>query len=258
MKFALSLLALAASASAFAPNTNSFRNTALRMAEEAPAEAVEAPAEEEAAEEEPAVEEPAAPVSQKVPCVGASPLGKGKTFFFGEFVWDTITQDWGSAETGKFIRAAELKHGRAAMLGTVGYFFHEVGWTFDKISVHEYLSVTQDIKFADLAAMGPVAAMKSLPVESWGQMFGACALVEIYELTHSNGKLAYDETVAPGLQAGGLTGDLGWNPLQINIDDRRRTVELQNGRAAMFAISAWIAAETVPGSMPLPLFWPKP
>ena len=86
-------------------------------------------------------------------------------------------------------------------------------------------------------------------------MFFAIALIEIYELTHKDGKLAYDETVAPGLQPGGLTGNLGWNPLRIKVDDRRKLVELQNGRAAMFAISAWIAAETIPGSMPLPLPW---
>ena len=163
--------------------------------------------------------------------------------------------EWGSAETGTFIRAAELKHGRSAMLATVGYAFHKIGWTFNSISPHSYLSVTKDIKFADLAAMNPVDAMKSLPVESWGQMFFFISLVEIYELTHTNGKVAYDETVAPGLTPGGLTGDLGWNPLQITVDDRRRTVELQNGRAAMFAISAWIAAETIPGSVPLFLPW---
>lgn len=258
MKLALSILVLAASASAFAPNSINLRSNALKMAEEVAAEVVEASVE-DPIEEESVQEETPTPVGkQKVPLVGASPLGGGKTLFLGESTWDTLTLDWGSAETGKFIRAAELKHGRSAMLATVGYFFHKVGWTFDKISVHEYLSVTKDIKFADLAAMNPVAAMKSLPAESWGQMFAFCSLFEIYELTHANGKLAYDETVAPGLQAGGLTGDLGWNPLQINVDDRRRTVELQNGRAAMFAISAWIAAETVPGSMPLPLFWPKP
>lgn len=103
--------------------------------------------------------------------------------------------------------------------------------------------------------MKPVDAMKSLPAESWGQMFAVIAAIEIYELTHSNGKLAYDETVAPGLQPGGLTGDLGWNPLQIEVTERRQLSELQNGRAAMFAISAWIAAETIPGSMPLVLPW---
>ena len=237
MKFALSLLALAASASAFAPSSNNFKNTALRMSEEA------APVE---------VAPPAPIVKQKVPCGGASPF---PPIFLGEGVWDKLTFEWGSAQTGTFLRAAELKHGRSAMLATVGYSFHKLGFTFDKISVHEYLSVTKDIKFADLAAMNPIDAMKSLPAESWGQMFAFITLIEIYELTHTNGKIAYDETVAPGLQPGGLTGDLGWNPLQITVDDRRRTVELQNGRAAMFAISAWIAAESLPGSMPLPLLW---
>jgi len=249
MKFALSLLALAASASAFAPNTPTFRNNVLRMSEEAVEEVAAEP-------EEPVVEEPAAPVTpQKVPLNGQSPF---PSIFLGENVWDKLTMEWGSAETGKFIRAAELKHGRSAMIATVGYAVHKLGLTFDKISVHEYLSVTKEIKFADLAAMSPVDAMKSLPAESWGQMFAFCSFIEIYELTHSNGKLAYDETVAPGLQPGGLTGDLGWNPLQITVDDRRQTVELQNGRAAMFAISAWIAAETIPGSMPLLLPWAKP
>lgn len=255
MKFALSLLALAASASAFAPTTTNFRNNVLRMSEEA-VEEVTAEAETEAEEAAPVVEEPPAPAGpQKVPLVGASP---GPKIFLGEKVWDTLTMDWGSEETGKFIRAAELKHGRSAMLATVGYAFHKLGLTFDKISVHEYLSPTQGIKFADLAAMNPVAAMKSLPAESWGQMFAFCGVIEIYELTHSNGKLAYDETVAPGLQPGGLTGDLGWNPLDITVDERRQTVELTNGRAAMFAISAWIAAETIPGSVPLVLPWAKP
>jgi hypothetical protein len=244
---ALSLLALVAGASAFAPSSNVNTRVAMRMSDEAATEVEEAA--------------PAAPVAvaavakQKVPLVGESPFLSGKSVFVGRTEWDKLTYEWGSADTGTFIRAAELKHGRSAMIATVGYAFHKIGWTFNNISPHSYLSITKDIKFADLAAMNPVDAMKSLPAESWGQMFAAIALVEIYELTHTNGKVAYDETVAPGLTPGGLTGDLGWNPLKINVDDRRRTVELQNGRAAMFAITAWIAAETIPGSMPLLLPW---
>ncbi|KAL3906446.1 MAG: hypothetical protein SGILL_009267 [Bacillariaceae sp.] len=225
MKVVASLIALAASASAFAPSANNgASSTALNMAKE------------------------------EVPCFGATPLLGGQVFV-GKTEWDLLTSKWGSAETGTYLRAAELKHGRSAMIATVGYAFHKLGLTLDKISPHEYLSVTQGIKFSDLSAMNPVDAMKSLPAESWGQMFFAIALVEIYELTHKDGKVAYDETVAPGLQPGGLTGNLGWNPLDIKVDDRRKLVELQNGRAAMFAISAWVAAETIPGSMPLPLPW---
>ncbi len=224
MKVVFSFLALAGAASAFAPADVQSGRTSVAMA------------------------------AEKVPCFGATPL-LGEPVFIGENYWDKITMEWGSAETGTYVRAAELKHGRSAMLATVGYAFHKLGLTLDNISPHEYLSITQNIKFADLAAMTPLDALKSLPAESWGQMFAAIALVEIYELTHKNGKVAYDETVAPGLQPGGLTGDLGWNPLGVKVTDRRRLVELQNGRAAMFAISAWVAADTIPGSVPIPLPW---
>ena len=103
--------------------------------------------------------------------------------------------------------------------------------------------------------MTPLEAMRHVPAGGLTQMFALIAVAEIYELTHKDGKLAEDETVAPGLQPGGLTGDIGWNPLNIEITDDRRTKELQNGRAAMFAITAWLAADTIPGSMPLPLPW---
>jgi Chlorophyll A-B binding protein len=247
MKVALSLLALVASASAFAPSASlGASRSVLRMSEEEATEEEAAPAPAPA---------PVAKASGEVPCFGAAPFFGGKEFFLGKNEWNLLTSKWGSAETGTYLRASELKHGRSAMIATVGYAFHKLGLTFDNISPHEYLSITQNIKFADLAAMNPVDAMKSLPAESWGQMFAAIALIEIYEMTHTNGKLAYDETVAPGLQPGGLTGNLGWNPLDITVDDRRKLVELQNGRAAMFAISAWVSAECIPGSVPLPLPW---
>jgi Chlorophyll A-B binding protein len=141
------------------------------------------------------------------------------------------------------------------MVATVGFAFQKLGISFDDFSPHEYLSIPNGIKFADLEAMGPLEAIKAVPALGWGQVFVAIAAIEIYELTHRDGEIKTGEQVAPGLQPGGLTGDLGWNPLKIKVDDRRRLVELQNGRAAMFAISAWVAAEAIPGSVPLPLPW---
>jgi len=193
-------------------------------------------------------------IKDKVPCFGATPLG-GEPVFIGENYWDKFTLEYGSADTGTFLRAAELKHGRSAMIATVGFAFHKLGLTFNNISPHEYLSVTQNVKFADLAAMSPVDAVKMIPVEGWSQIFIAITAIEIYELTHRDGEIKTDETVAPGLQSGGLTGDLGWNPLGVTITDRRRLSEIQNGRAAMFAISAWVANECVAGSVPLKLPW---
>jgi hypothetical protein len=157
--------------------------------------------------------------------------------------------------TTQFTPHRELKHGRAAMIATLGFSFQKLGITFDKFTPHEYLSVTQNVKFADLAAMGPIDALKAIPVEGYAQVFFTIMAIEIYELTHRNGEIVTGASVAPGLQSGGLTGDLGWNPLKVKVDDRRRLVEIQNGRAAMFAITAWVCAETIPGSMPLPLPW---
>lgn len=192
---------------------------------------------------------------EKVPCFGATPLLGKEPIFIGQNYWDKLTSEYGSAETGKYIRAAELKHGRAAMLGTVGYAFHKLGLTLNNISPHSFLSVTQDVKFEDLQALSPVEAFSKIPAEGVTQMFAAIAMVEIYELTHREGKLVEDARIAPGLEPGGLTGDIGWNPLGIEVTDRRRLSELQNGRAAMFAISAWIANDMYPGSFPLPLPW---
>lgn len=205
-------------------------------------------------------EEAEAPVKElfktqeKVPCFGATPLG-GEPVFIGENYWDKLTMEYGSEDTGVFLRAAELKHGRSAMLAVTGFAFHKLGLTLDKISPHEYLSVTQNIKFADLAAMSPTEAIKYVPMGGFLQVFAVIAIIELYEMTHRDGKFVSGEALPPGFQSGGLTGDLGWNPLRITVTDRRRLSEIQNGRAAMFAIMAWIAADVVPGSVPLQLPW---
>lgn len=256
MKLALLSSLLITSASAFAPISPLSGATARYMAEEETAVAeAEAVAEEAPAAEEPVVVAPPEPTGpQKVPCFGATPF-YGEPVFIGENYWDKITMEWGSADTGAFVRAAELKHGRSAMLGTVGFLMHKLGFTLNNISPHEYLSVTQGIKFADLQAMTPAEAVMKVPGEGYAQVFAFIAIFEIYELTHREGKIVEGDRVAPGLQPGGLTGDLGWNPLNVEVTDRRRLAELQNGRAAMVAILAWLSHDAIAGSVPVPLPW---
>ena len=146
---------------------------------------------------------PAGQHAARSTALNAEPIGAiTPAGFLGKGVWEKLTEDWGSEETGKFIRAAEVKHGRSAMLATVGYGIHRSGLTLDKISPHDYLSVTEGVKFADLAAMTPLEAMRHVPAGGLTQMFALIAVAEIYELTHKDGKLAEDETVAPGLQPG--------------------------------------------------------
>ena len=224
MKVSLALLGLAGSAAAFAPAQSGRSATSLAS-------------------------------SEPVPCFGATPLLGGEPVFVGKNYWDKLTSEYGTEDTGTFLRAAELKHGRSAMMATVGFAFHKLGLTLDKISPHEYLSVTQGIKFADLAAMSPVDAIHAVPAAGMAQMFAFITIIEIYEMTHRDGKFVFGEGIAPGLQPGALTGDLGWNPLDIKVTDHRRLSEIQNGRAAMFAICAWVSAEAIPGSVPLNLPW---
>lgn len=162
--------------------------------------------------------------AEKVPCFGAAPLIGGEVFI-GENYWDKLTMEIGSADTGDFLRAAELKHGRSAMLATVGFAFQKLGITFDKISPHEYLSVSNGIKFADLAAMSPIDSVKMIPALGWAQIFGVIAAIEIYELTHRDGEIKTGESVAPGLQSGGLNGTIfSFEKLSV-LTCRQTTVE---------------------------------
>ena len=92
MKLLLTAL-LAGTAAAFAPAHMGRAATTLSMSSDVPLLEIKA----------------------KVPCFGATPLG-GEPVFIGENYWDKLTTDYGSEATGSFIRAAELKHGRSAML----------------------------------------------------------------------------------------------------------------------------------------------
>jgi hypothetical protein len=44
--------------------------------------------------------------SDKVPCFGAAPFFGDRTVFFGENYWNKLTSEWGTEDTGKYLRAA--------------------------------------------------------------------------------------------------------------------------------------------------------
>ena len=55
---------------------------------------------------------------------------------------------------------------------------------------------------------------------------------------------------------GGLSADLGFDPLGFGNSDPKavetyKTRELKNGRLAMIAIAGFVAADVVPGSVPM-------
>jgi hypothetical protein len=43
---------------------------------------------------------------EKVPCFGAAPFPGDRSVFFGENYWNKLTSEYGTEDTGKFLRAA--------------------------------------------------------------------------------------------------------------------------------------------------------
>jgi len=126
-----------------------------------------------------------------------------------------------------FFREIELKHGRAAMLCTLGiiageYFSPFFGWTDPT----------------------PAAALFLKPVPVGGAQFWGAVLVltAFGEAAAENNKLWGERDI----------GDMGWDPLNLKPKTAEglkemQNKELNNGRLAMFAASGMIAQELVTG-----------
>jgi len=124
-------------------------------------------------------------------------------------------------------RAVEVKHGRAAMLATLGMLVQQ-NYRFEG-----YLSPSQGLKFSDVP--NGLGALKVAPLEGWVQMAVVIGLHEIF-VKEIPGK-------APGNFGTGYWG--------IKMDDqsakqlRALNVEIQNGRLAMLGILGMFASEIV-------------
>ena len=89
--------------------------------------------------------------------------------------WDPLNYaDIGSEATVDFFRAAEVKHGRVAMMGCLGYFHHLAG-----ITLPGYLSPTEGVSFADLSALTPAEAWLKVPTAGVQQIFGNAGAFEL-------------------------------------------------------------------------------
>merc|ERR1719247_2200350 len=113
----------------------------------------------------------------------------------------------------------EIKHGRVAMLATLGIITTEAG-----IRWPGYLSKSLDIKFEDVPG-GPFESYAAVPAIGWLQIVAFCVLVELN---------AYQR--ADPAEPGNIGG-----PSWIRYDDPevkkfKLNAERNNGRAAMMGI----------------------
>jgi len=132
----------------------------------------------------------------------------------------------------KWLREAELKHGRICMLASTGYILQEF------FSLPNYPGYSSN----------PVEAFSSVPGEGLLQIVIFMGWLEVIG---NKGKY----TMMNAFEDGRAPGDLGFDPLKFGENpatrERLEMAELKNGRLAMIAFSGMIHQTFVTGK---PLF----
>mmetsp|Transcript_23516 Transcript_23516/g.71972 ORF Transcript_23516/g.71972 Transcript_23516/m.71972 type:complete len:162 (+) Transcript_23516:420-905(+) len=154
-----------------------------------------------------------------------------------------------------WFRHSELKHGRVAMLATVGYMIGAAGITFPG-------EIAKGVTFASVGASGPYAAWDATPTAGKLQILTIILALEWAA-----------ETKKPHYMRGGVPGKIDqlpfegipglwapkikfWDPLNFmgalteEQKARKRKSELKNGRLAMIGIISFLTGHNIPGSVP--------
>jgi len=133
----------------------------------------------------------------------------------------------------KWMREAELKHGRMSMLAWVGYCAVDCGIKFPGAKYAALSSVTAHSP-ADLKPGGFTLFNEMTLLLLWVGTFETIGFKQIYSMQIDG------EDRAPG--------DFGFDPLKLlpGNEEQYKTAELTHGRAAMLAFSAVITQSNLP------------
>jgi len=135
----------------------------------------------------------------------------------------------------KWMREAEIKHGRVAMLATIGYTYPEAPWFVQAFPGDAY------------SHSNPIKAALAVPPEAWAQVVLFCGVME-WSLNNGNMTLLTMFNAPGGRKT---PGDFGWDPMGLMSpanEDRMKMRELQHGRLAMIAIGGMIHGSFVTGT----------
>jgi len=166
-----------------------------------------------------------------------------------------------SPDALKWFQNAEIKHGRIAMVATIGFMVQKSGVHFPLYlgptgsnAFHPesadawLLSSTSGVTFSDIATAAPLDAITMVPAAGWLQIFFAAGLFEAVAFQRQ-----WNEE-------GRVPGDYGYDPLGFTkreggFDSEEikslRLKEIKNGRVAMMTIAAWVSNEAIPGALPV-------
>eukprot|EP00608_Synchroma_pusillum_P005164 CAMPEP_0198419780 /NCGR_PEP_ID=MMETSP1452-20131203/375_1 /TAXON_ID=1181717 /ORGANISM="Synchroma pusillum, Strain CCMP3072" /LENGTH=207 /DNA_ID=CAMNT_0044139917 /DNA_START=42 /DNA_END=665 /DNA_ORIENTATION=- len=126
------------------------------------------------------------------------------------------------------LRYVEVKHGRIAQLAILGHLVNAAG-----IRLPGYISNSANLKFADVPF--GLKALSVIPPAGIAQTIAFIGLVEI-------GYLQVKDSVAADCEA--RMDAAGWD---AETKDRKRAIELNNGRAAQMGILALMVHEKLDG-----------
>jgi hypothetical protein len=183
------------------------------------------------------VSQPRKPLSEYVGAsqeLGAIPGGETKAWDPMQF--SDLYKVSGNNPDVAWLREAELKHGRMAMLAITGVMVQSSGL---------HLPGNAEVDFS--GAKDWASAPTTLPPAAWGQVLAFIGLAEgqtsagLYDLW--NGDTSKREP-----------GNLGWGSKMLSTDkaaaDKMRLKELKNGRLAMIAIMGVAFNHIIPGALP--------
>merc|ERR1719486_1084037 len=127
----------------------------------------------------------------------------------------------------------EIKHGRAAMFGFLHVILIHAGVRFPG-----YLSIQQDLKFADMP-VGCFASLEAVPTLGWLQIMAVTCAAETGFASAPVGV----EKQSPDKAAGDI-GGAGWKRYDDPVEKAfKLNAERNNGRAAMLGVTGCLVHE---------------
>jgi hypothetical protein len=183
---------------------------------------------------------------------------------------------WGQDDdaTVGFLRHAEIKHGRVAMAGFIGYIVHENGirWPWPLLP--------SDPTYESFAGLSAPDVWDALAWQAKLQIILFVGFLDVWSETKyvlesdgekhymRGGKPGYFPTFKLGTPVPGSGNPLGWgvaHPVPFNLFDpfgvitksnsdeqkqKRLLIEVNNGRLAMLGLMSFVAEAKVPGAVP--------
>lgn len=217
MKFTASLLALAGSATAFAPQRLSKASTALDMG-----------------------------MNGWVPDSSKMAYGLPGAIAPFEDGFDPLGLSTDKdLDTIKYWREAELQHGRTAMLAVIGFLVTE-----EPIEIHPLFEANEKDIGPAIRHLDEVRAVSPFFFEIFAVLIGALEVNRA--LNGWNAPSAKTVAGSGTLKEDYFPGDIGFDPLGLKPKTTEEffelnTKELQNGRLAMLAVAGFVAQELTNG-----------